>query len=131
MSFQRLYHAGQCSLQSFAAYPVGCLPHHDQRLSDRLIVDPPAPGGTMACRLSTLPHEPDGVLSVTAREGNELIEHPALVSLRRLCIPVPDGSEHFGSCSGADVSDHIHASVALGNTIVRQRRDFGNISVRQ
>ena len=46
--------------------------------------------------LSMLVQVPDGVLPGTARQGNELIQHPALIPLRRLCIPVANGFEYLG-----------------------------------
>ena len=63
------------------------LPHHDQRLSHSLVVDAPARGNLAVHGLATLTQEPDRVLSVAAYHGHELVEHPALVSLRRLPVP--------------------------------------------
>ena len=74
VSLQGLDHAGQGGLQPLAADPVRSLPHHDQRLSHRLVVDARPLGYSMP-GTSSQTRQPDGVLPVAAHHG-ELVEHP-------------------------------------------------------
>ena len=70
-----LHQVGQCRLQPLAADPVSSFPDHDQRLPNRLVVDPSA---LFYLRLlisvvTGLPQQPDAVLAVMTGYCDELV----------------------------------------------------------
>ena len=60
------------------------------------------------------------MLSVAARYGYELIEHPALVLLRCLSIPVANRPEYLTPRYSADLSDRLAASSISVTFTLRQ-----------
>ena len=72
---------GQYRLQPFAADPVNSFPEHDQRLTNRLVVDPSA----LFCRqlglsvVAGLPQQPDAMLAMVAGDRDELVQNPAFL----------------------------------------------------
>ena len=130
VSLQRLHHAGQCRLQSLATDPVRCLPYYDQRLSDSLVVDAPALGTLRPVDGSCSPR------SLTACFRWQPVRATNSLSIRLLSLF--DASLYrlrIAPSTSVLVAVLISVTISmlrgLGNTIMRQRPDFGNIYVRQ
>src|SRR6478735_1204520 len=74
MALHRLNENGRQWLEALAADPVRCLPDHDQRLADRLVIEAPLrPWRRAPCRLSTAEHA-HGVLAMETGHRDELVQ---------------------------------------------------------
>ena len=78
-----LHQVGQYCPQSLAADPVSSFPNHDQRLTNRLVVDPSALFYRRLLRsvIAGLPQQPDAMLKVVAGHRDELVQNPAFLPL--------------------------------------------------
>ena len=66
---------GQRRLQPLAADPISGFPNHDQRLADRLVVDPSALlyRRLLLSVVAGLPQQPDAVLAMVAGNRRMLV----------------------------------------------------------
>ena len=78
-----LHQVGRCCPQSLAADPVSSFPNHDQRLTNRLVVDPSAPFYRRLLRsvIAGLPQQPDAMVAMVAGHRDELVQDPAFLPL--------------------------------------------------
>ena len=111
MAFHGVHQVGQRRLQAFSANTVGGFPDHDHRLLDRLIVDPPALGGTPRVLIIVhSPQQPDAVLAMVSGDRDELVEDPALVLFGRAPVTVPYCIQQLLLRHLAYASTHVVAS---------------------
>ena len=118
VSFHGLHQVRQRRFQTFPADAVRCLPGQDHRLTDRLVVDAPPPDySNFLAGVFRLGQQPDAVLAMVTRNGDELIEDPALVLSGRYPIAVSYGCQQLPFSHLAHASCHTIASRIFGSML--------------
>jgi hypothetical protein len=106
MSLHGIHQQGYQGLESLAAQPIGRFPQNDQRLPDRLVIQPVA-RADLARRIRPGGQHANGVLAVVLGEYCELVQDLASLILRRLAIALPNGCNQFLACRHADSPPHV------------------------
>ena len=114
--FHRLDQYRPQRLQAFATDAVRCLPQNDDRLTDRLVVDPPTGLRLRAARASGAPQPPHRGLSVKAGNRNEFVENACLLGAPGNCVPSCQSVNQLVPCRHAHFP-HSNAprAIVLGN----------------
>ena len=115
VSFHGLHQVRQRRFQTFPAVAVRCLPDQDHRLPDRLVVDAPPPDySDFLAGVFALGQQPDAVLAMVTRHGDELIEDSALVLSGRYPVAILYGCQQLPFSHLAHASCHTIASRIFG-----------------
>ena len=72
--FHRRDQVGQDCLEAFATDAIRGLPKDDERLADRLRIDPPSRGGRLGDNGMDSGEESDRMLAMAAGNGNKFIQ---------------------------------------------------------
>ena len=110
--FHRLDQYRHQRLQAFATDAVRCLPRHDYRLANRLVVDPPTGLRLRAARGGVAPRQPHRVRSVKPGDCNEFIENARLPGAPGNRVPSCQGVNQFVPCRHAHFP-HSNAPAAI------------------
>jgi hypothetical protein len=125
VAFHRRDQIGQDRSEAFPTDAIGGLPEDDERLADRVRVDPPRRGGRLVDDGIDRGEDSNCVLAMAAGDGNEFIQDFCLLGFRCMCIAFMEDFEEFVLGLLADLGMHAVAP-EVGNIRVRQQSSFGS-----
>jgi hypothetical protein len=122
---QRRDETRQDGFQTLPANAIGSFPEYDERLADRLGIDPPGQGGWLVDHRINSGEQSNSMLAMTASDGNEFIQDCCFLELGCLLITLAKNFEQFVFRLLADLRAHA-APPEVGNIPVRQQLILGN-----
>ena len=122
---QRRDETRQDGFQTLPAKAIGSFPEYDERLADRLGIDPPGQAGWLVNHRINSGEQSNGMLAMTASDGNEFIQDCCFLELGCLLITLTKNFEKFVFRLLADLRAHA-APPEVGNIPVRQQLILGN-----
>ena len=122
---QRRDETRQDGFQTLPANAIGSFPEYDERLADRLGIDPPGQGGWLVDHRINSGEQSNSMLAMTASDGNEFIQDCCFLELGCLLITLAKNFEQFVFRLLADLRVHA-APPEVGNIPVRQQLILGN-----
>ena len=122
---QRRDETRQDGFQTLPANAIGSFPEYDERLADRLGIDPPGQGGWLVDHRINSGEQSNSMLAMTASDGNEFIKDCCFLELGCLLITLAKNFEQFVFRLLADLRAHA-APPEVGNIPVRQQLILGN-----